>query len=67
MVQDFALSHLMARPSMDDVKDRNLILFPEAAEVARAYVRNQPMNLSSWWVRTAPKSLRRISRQVKCG
>jgi len=29
-MQDFALSHRMARPSMDYVNDGNLILFPEA-------------------------------------
>lgn len=29
-MQDFALSHRMARPSMDYVKEGNLILFPEA-------------------------------------
>jgi len=45
VAQDFALSHLMARLSMDDANDGNLILFPEAAEMAQAYVMNQPMNL----------------------
>lgn len=30
-MQDFALSHRMARPSMDYVDDGNLILFPEAS------------------------------------
>ena len=29
-LQDFALSHRLARPSMDDVDEGNLILFPEA-------------------------------------
>jgi pimeloyl-ACP methyl ester carboxylesterase len=29
-MKDFALTHRMARPSMDYVDDRNLILFPEA-------------------------------------
>jgi Predicted hydrolases or acyltransferases (alpha/beta hydrolase superfamily) len=29
-MKDFALSHRMARPSMDYVKDGNLIIFPEA-------------------------------------
>jgi len=30
-IKDFALSHRMARPSMDYVEDGNLILFPEAS------------------------------------
>ena len=29
-IKDFALSHRMARPSMDYVDEGNLILFPEA-------------------------------------
>jgi len=29
-MKDFALTHRMARPSMDYVEDGNLILFPEA-------------------------------------
>jgi len=29
-LKDFALSHRMARPSMDHVDDGKLILFPEA-------------------------------------
>ena len=29
-MKDFALSHRMARPSMDYVKEGNLMLFPEA-------------------------------------
>jgi hypothetical protein len=62
VVQDFALSHLMARPSMDDVNDGNLILFPEAAEVARAYVMNQPMNL---FVLVGPHSAEKFKANIE--